>query len=269
MLAHKPKEPRVRVNRCILLSLHNKRARPTCLDETEPSSSTTTTLPLVTYGQTTSKHSKQEMDSPSYHQLQWPDYLVFVLMLVVSILIGIYYRMTGGKQNTTAEYLLADGSMSIFPVAFSLMASFMSAITLLGVSSEIYTHGATFVLINLSYIIGTPIAAFVFLPVFYELKLTSVYQVTVPQESIVVSCLISCSCLLSTVSRTSFQSLDTPPSLNHLHASNDLLHGHCFVCTRSGVECRHGNIEMDVHSVRGFGLYSLLHHRRHEGCPLD
>ena len=32
------------------------------------------------------------------------------------------------------EYLLADGNMSVLPVAFSLMASFMSAITLLGVT---------------------------------------------------------------------------------------------------------------------------------------
>lgn len=66
--------------------------------------------------------------------------------------------------------------MSILPIAFSLMASSMSAITLLGVSAEVYVYGSEFILINVSYIIGTPIAAFVFLPVFYRLKLTSVYQ---------------------------------------------------------------------------------------------
>ena len=66
--------------------------------------------------------------------------------------------------------------MSILPVAFSLMASFMSAITLLGVSAETYTYGASFVLINISYIIGTPISAYIFLPVFYRLKITSIYE---------------------------------------------------------------------------------------------
>ena len=94
--------------------------------------------------------------------------------------IGIYYKFTGGKQRTTSEYLLADSSMDVLPVAFSLMASFMSAITLLGVSAEIYTYGTQFVVINIAYIIGTPIAAFVFLPVFYRLKLTSIYQVCKP-----------------------------------------------------------------------------------------
>ncbi|KPM08948.1 sodium-dependent multivitamin transporter-like protein [Sarcoptes scabiei] len=108
--------------------------------------------------------------------LQWQDYFVFIAMLLISLLIGIYHRFSGGRQRTTAEYLLADSSMSVWPVAFSLMASFMSAITLLGVSSEIYFYGTQFIVINLSYAIGTPITAFVFLPVFYKLKLTSVYE---------------------------------------------------------------------------------------------
>lgn len=72
--------------------------------------------------------------------------------------------------------MLANNSMSVLPIAFSLMASFMSAITLLGVSAEVYVYGVQFVLINLSYVVGTPLAAFVFLPVFYRLRLTSVYQ---------------------------------------------------------------------------------------------
>jgi Na+/pantothenate symporter len=93
--------------------------------------------------------------------------------------IGIYYNLSGGRQRTTNEYLLADKKMSVFPVSFSLMASFMSAITLLGVTAENYLFGTQFVAINLSYIIGTPIAAFIFLPVFYELKVTSVYQVLI------------------------------------------------------------------------------------------
>lgn len=72
--------------------------------------------------------------------------------------------------------MLANGSMSFLPVAFSLMASFMSAITILGVSSENYMYGTQFVVINLAYVIGTPIVAYVYLPVFYRLKALSVYE---------------------------------------------------------------------------------------------
>lgn len=75
------------------------------------------------------------------------------------------------------EYFTANGSMSILPVGIALMASFMSAITLLGVSAENYTYGTQFVAINLSYGIGTPIAAYGFLPVFFKLQATSAYEV--------------------------------------------------------------------------------------------
>lgn len=67
--------------------------------------------------------------------------------------------------------------MPIMPVAFSLMASFMSAITLLGVSSENYTFGFQFIVINISYGIFTPVAAYLYLPVFFRLQATSAYEV--------------------------------------------------------------------------------------------
>ncbi|XP_045471086.1 putative sodium-dependent multivitamin transporter [Harmonia axyridis] len=104
------------------------------------------------------------------------DYLVLVIVLLVSSLIGVYYRFTGGKQKTTKEYLLADKNMPFLPVAFSLMASFMSAITLLGVSSENYTFGIQFVVINFSYGIFTWVAAYYYLPVFFQLQATSAYE---------------------------------------------------------------------------------------------
>lgn len=68
--------------------------------------------------------------------------------------------------------------MHIMPVAFSLMASFMSAITILGVSSENYTYGVQFVVINFAYGIFTPVAAYLYLPVFFKLQATSAYEVT-------------------------------------------------------------------------------------------
>lgn len=97
-------------------------------------------------------------------------------MLIISAGIGVYYRFSGGKQKTTTEYLLADRNMAIWPVSFSLMASFMSAITLLGVSNENYQFGTQFVVINISYGIATPIAAYLFLPVFFKLQACSAYE---------------------------------------------------------------------------------------------
>uniref|UniRef100_T1GTZ6 Uncharacterized protein n=1 Tax=Megaselia scalaris TaxID=36166 RepID=T1GTZ6_MEGSC len=79
------------------------------------------------------------------------DYIVLGLVLTISAGIGIYYRITGGKQKTTT-------------------------ITLLGVSTESYQFGILFVVINISYILTTPLAAYLYLPVFYKLQTTSVYE---------------------------------------------------------------------------------------------
>ena len=58
------------------------------------------------------------------------NYVVFVAMLLVSAIIGVFYWWKG--QKNTDEFLLASRSMSTLPMTLSLVASFMSAITLLG-----------------------------------------------------------------------------------------------------------------------------------------
>ncbi|XP_068218400.1 putative sodium-dependent multivitamin transporter [Palaemon carinicauda] len=104
------------------------------------------------------------------------DYVIFALVLATSSAIGVYFRFTGGRQKTYKEYMLADQSMPVLPVAFSLMASFMSAITILGVATENYVFGTQFVIINISYLVATPLACYLYLPVFFRLQNTSVYE---------------------------------------------------------------------------------------------
>ncbi|XP_017869858.1 PREDICTED: putative sodium-dependent multivitamin transporter [Drosophila arizonae] len=104
------------------------------------------------------------------------DYAILAVVLIISIGIGVYYRYVDNKQSNTTAFFLADRSMGVTPVAFSLMASFMSAVTILGVSMEIYQYGTMFVIINISYVLSTPVAAYLILPVFYRLKTASVYE---------------------------------------------------------------------------------------------
>ena len=67
--------------------------------------------------------------------------------------------------------------MSIGPLAIALMVSFMSAITLLGISAEIYTRGTQFTMWYAGFAFGTPIVAYCYLPVFWELQTKSVFEV--------------------------------------------------------------------------------------------
>ena len=80
-------------------------------------------------------------------------------------------------QRTTSEFLMANRRMTVLPVALSLLASFMSAITLLGTPSEIYQYGTQYWLIGPSYIFVMIVTAHVMLPIYYRLRLTSAYEV--------------------------------------------------------------------------------------------
>ncbi|KAE8605598.1 hypothetical protein XENTR_v10015220 [Xenopus tropicalis] len=104
------------------------------------------------------------------------DYIIFVLLLVLSSAIGLYYALSGGKQRTMQEFLLANRSMSFLPISLSLLATFQSAVAILGVPSEIYRFGTEYWFLGCSYIIGLLIPAHIFIPVFYRLRLTSTYE---------------------------------------------------------------------------------------------
>lgn len=110
-------------------------------------------------------------------RLEVLDYAVIGLMLSVSAVVGIFFRFTGGRQKTTQEFLMAGKTMSIVPVAFSLMATYMSAISLLGEPAETYMHGTQFVMEMVGVPLGAVVAAYGFLPVFFDLEVSTAYEV--------------------------------------------------------------------------------------------
>ena len=106
------------------------------------------------------------------------DFAVFGIMLFLSTAIGIYHALTEGKRRTTKEFLFANRGMIAIPVTLSLIASFMSAITILGVPAEIYIYGTQYWLIIASYVILFPSVALVFVPVFRTVDISSSYEVS-------------------------------------------------------------------------------------------
>ncbi|RXM36725.1 Sodium-coupled monocarboxylate transporter 1 [Acipenser ruthenus] len=104
------------------------------------------------------------------------DYVVFAGMLLISAAIGIYYAIADGGQKTSKDFLMGGRSMTAVPVALSLTASFMSAVTVLGTPSEVYRFGAMFGIFAITYTCVVIISAEIFLPVFYRLGITSTYE---------------------------------------------------------------------------------------------
>ena len=60
------------------------------------------------------------------------DWAVFVLMLVTSVLIGVFSSVRGRQRATTHEFLLGGRSMPAPAVALSLLGGWVSAISVLG-----------------------------------------------------------------------------------------------------------------------------------------
>ncbi|XP_046396026.1 sodium-coupled monocarboxylate transporter 1-like [Ischnura elegans] len=105
------------------------------------------------------------------------DYAVFVGLLAMSALIGVYFAFFAKqKQNTTQEYLMGGKTMGVFPISMSLIASYISGVSSLGVPAEVYTYGTQYGLVLAAEVCVCISVAYVFMPVFYNLQLTSAYK---------------------------------------------------------------------------------------------
>ena len=117
--------------------------------------------------------------------LHWLDYVIFVSVLLVSLCIGLYHGCIGGRQKTTTEFLLANRNLKVIPTLISMLVSFQSAIMILGFVSEMYTYGFG---LWPGYVVSLSISMIIverlFVPWFYPLKLTSVFEVNTMSWSI-------------------------------------------------------------------------------------
>uniref|UniRef100_A0A5K3FSX5 Sodium-coupled monocarboxylate transporter 2 n=3 Tax=Mesocestoides corti TaxID=53468 RepID=A0A5K3FSX5_MESCO len=128
--------------------------------------------------------------------LDWPDYLVIVALLVLYLFVGVFYGFrshftklwhcichSSTKEKSPEENLtpaddifLGNRKITLLPIVASTMASFMSAVAIMGNNSEAYCYGIEFVMLILGYCIAFPVAAEVYTPVFYKLGVLSAHE---------------------------------------------------------------------------------------------
>ena len=128
---------------------------------------------------------------PLENHFQWLDYIVLSLVLLVSCVIGLYHAWN--NQNE-AEYLLGNRQMKWWPVALSLIVTFYSGISQIGKPAEIYLYGVQFSVGIIGIALCMLFVMFTFLPLLFNLKLTSSYEVSlVPKRNQIGSRLFLCS----------------------------------------------------------------------------
>ncbi|KAJ8955547.1 hypothetical protein NQ318_001377 [Aromia moschata] len=113
--------------------------------------------------------------SAAMQRFDWPDYAMFLTMLLICISVGVYYAFSRKSVNAQ-EYLVGGRNMRVVPVAFSLVASFISGISLLGIPTEVYVYGIQYAYIVGGFFLMSFAMGSIYLPIFHSLKLTSTYE---------------------------------------------------------------------------------------------
>ncbi|NP_956662.1 sodium-coupled monocarboxylate transporter 2 [Danio rerio] len=109
-------------------------------------------------------------------RFQAGDYVVFACLFVVSSGIGVFFAIKERNKAPSKEFLVGGRQMSCGPVALSLTASFMSAVTVIGAPADVYRFGASYVIFGVAYTFVVFFTAELFLPVFYRSGITSTYE---------------------------------------------------------------------------------------------
>ncbi|XP_033301614.1 sodium-coupled monocarboxylate transporter 2-like [Bombus bifarius] len=105
------------------------------------------------------------------------DCVVFAGMLAISVVIGVYQAYKSRKnEDAVREYLVGGQNMSIFPITMSLIASYVSGITILGLPAEMYVYGTQYWCVIIADLFVSLTMTMVYLPVFYGLGITSSYE---------------------------------------------------------------------------------------------
>ncbi|EDX04189.1 GD22434 [Drosophila simulans] len=129
------------------------------------------------------------------------DYAVFLGMIVLSTSTGIYFgcikkskvkleeaeptlpattperRKHDFGSEKMSEYLLGSRNLKVFPVAMSLIASYISGVTILGTTSEIYNYGTQYWFIAIAIVLQGIAVSYVYIPVFSALQVGSSYEI--------------------------------------------------------------------------------------------
>ncbi|KAH8289960.1 hypothetical protein KR018_009676, partial [Drosophila ironensis] len=142
--------------------------------------------------------SKMESRSMDAYRFGTVDYIVFLGMIILSTGTGIYFgyfKKSNKKAVATQqpvdpgqrgkhdfgseklnEYLMGSGNMKVFPVAMSLIASYISGIAILGTPAEIYNYGTQYWLISVVILFHGIVVSYVYLPVYTTLQVGSSYE---------------------------------------------------------------------------------------------
>ncbi|SHJ07437.1 cyclically-permuted mutarotase family protein [Arenibacter nanhaiticus] len=101
------------------------------------------------------------------------NYGVLVLYLLISLLIGVYFAR---KQKSTDDYFIGGGRIPWWASGLSVFGTLLSAITFMAIPAKAFITDWSFFLLNIAAIAITPVIAFIFIPFFNKLHISTAYE---------------------------------------------------------------------------------------------
>ncbi|WP_317205666.1 sodium:solute symporter [Janthinobacterium sp.] len=103
-----------------------------------------------------------------------PVLLSFFVLVYFSLLLGVAW-LTGRRANN-ASFFIGNKSSNWMLVAFGMVGTTLSGITFISVPGAVGRDGFGYLQLVLGYVLGYLVVAAVLLPLYYRLRLTSIYH---------------------------------------------------------------------------------------------
>lgn len=101
------------------------------------------------------------------------DWIVLTIYLIAVVLIGGSFY---GKHKNVKDYLIAGRRMSWFPIAISIIATDLSAISYMGIPALVYKHDLKYMLSAFLFPFQMGLVIVLFVPLLYRLNIYTAYQ---------------------------------------------------------------------------------------------
>ena len=101
-------------------------------------------------------------------------YLI-ILIIYIAILLGVSY-LTSRKSTSNEAFFSGNHRSPWYLVAFGMIGASISGISVVSVPGMVTTSGWTYLQTCLGFFFGYIVVAYVLLPLYYRLKLTSIYE---------------------------------------------------------------------------------------------
>lgn len=103
-----------------------------------------------------------------------PIFILALISIYFAVLLLISYFT--GKEDSNAAFFKAEGKSPWYVVAFGMVGASLSGVTFISVPGWVGDAHFSYMQVVLGYLAGYFIIAFVLLPIYYALNVTSIYQ---------------------------------------------------------------------------------------------